>query len=230
MRLAADGGEGKLVVEYRIDNGPWTAYTSPFQVTGDGITRVQARATDAGGRTSAIETTTIKMDATAPTAAVAGIAEGTRLHVAAVRTARVTVTDATSGPAQQVVRLDGKIVDAPVRIDALSLRPGQHRLEVTVLDEAGNEASSTVRFRVKDPSYGKSRKLVDRLDDEGTIGPRLAKKLDKQLQAAKRADRRNDAREVLRALKGFDKLTKRVDDKEVKLALKRLSRTLKSQL
>ena len=154
VRLAADGGEGKLVVEYRIDNGPWTAYTSPFQVTGDGITRVQARATDAGGRTSAIETTTIKMDATAPTAAVAGIAEGTRLHVAAVRTARVTVTDATSGPAQQVVRLDGKIVDAPVRIDALSLRPGQHRLEVTVLDEAGNEASSTVRFRVKDPSYG----------------------------------------------------------------------------
>ncbi|MCP3420983.1 ThuA domain-containing protein [Nocardioides pinisoli] len=230
VTLAGAGGEGKLVVEYRIDNGPWTAYTAPFQVTGDGITRVQARATDAAGKTSAIETTTIKMDATAPTVTVAGIADGAGLDVSAVRTARVAVADATSGAAREVVRLDGKVVDAPVRLDAMSLRPGRHLLEVTAVDEAGNQASQTVRFRVLAPTHGKARKLVDRLDDEGAVGPRLATKLKKELKAAKQAEKRKDVREALRSLKRFSKLAKRVDDKEVRLALKRLSRTLKSQL
>jgi sugar phosphate isomerase/epimerase len=229
VRLAADGGES-LAVEYRINNSAWTAYTEPFQVTGDGITRVQARATDGGGRTSTIETTTIKMDAAEPTVVVKGIANGGKLDIAAVRTARVSVTDVTSGPAQQVVRLDGKIVDAPARIDAMSLRPGRHRLEVTAFDEAGNQASLTIRFRALAPSYGKAHKLLDRLDDEGAIGPKLGKKLTNQLDAARRTDGRNDARGALRSLKRFAKLTKRVDDKEVRLALKRLSRTLKSQL
>jgi PKD repeat protein/glucose/arabinose dehydrogenase len=230
VSLAAEGGEGQLVVEHRIDNGPWTAYTAPFRITTDGITRVQARATDAAGTTSAVETTTIKMDATAPTVAVAGIAEGAGLDVAAVRTARVTVTDATSGAAGQVVRLDGEVVGAPARIDAMSLQPGRHRLEVTALDEAGNQETVTITFRVLTPSYGKARKLVDRLDDDGAIGPKLAKRLEKQLAAARRADRRKDAEQALRALTRFTKLAKRADHKEVRLALKRLSRTLKSQL
>lgn len=230
VSLAAAGGEGRLAVEYRVDNGPWTAYTAPFRITADGITRVQARATDADGTTSAIETTTIKMDATAPTVSVAGIADGARLAVAAVRTARVTVTDATSGAARQVVRLDGEVVDAPARIDAMSLQPGRHRLEVTALDEAGNQTSVTTTFRVLVPSHGKARKLVDRLDDEGAIGPRLAKQLKKELTTAKRADRRKDVEQAVRALKRFTRLAKRADDKEVRLALKRLSRTLQSQL
>ena len=79
-------------------------------------------------------------------------------------------------------------------------------------------------------SYGKVKKLVNRLDDQGLVGPKLAKKLKKQLQAAKRADRRKDAGAAIRSLKRFERLASRVKDKEVRLALKRLSRTLKSQL
>ena len=41
---------------------------------------------------------------------------------------------------------------------------------------------------------------------------------------------RKDAGQALRSLKKFERLASRVKDKEVKLALKRLSRTLKSQL
>ncbi|WP_299924526.1 ThuA domain-containing protein [uncultured Nocardioides sp.] len=230
VTLAGAGGEGRVSIQYRIDNGPWTAYTAPFKVSADGVTRVQARATDAAGTTSAIETTTIKMDATAPMVAVDGIADGAKLDVAAVRTARVTVSDATSGAAEQVVRLDGEVVNAPVRLDAMSLAPGRHTLEVTVLDEAGNQASQAVTFRVVVRSYGKVKKLVNRLDDQGLVGPKLAKKLKKQLQAANRADRRKDAGQAVRSLKRFERLASRVGDKEVRLALKRLSRTLKSQL
>lgn len=230
VSLAGAGGEGKLGLEYRLGgNGAWTAYTAPFRVTNDGVTLVQARATDAAGTTSAISTLTVKMDATAPTVAVDGIADGTKLDVAAVRTARVRVSDTTSGAAEQVVRLDGKVVSAPVRIAAMSLSPGTHELEVTVLDEAGNQASQTVTFRVVG-SYGAGKKLVKRLVDEGLVGPKLAAKLKKELTSAKRAERRKDAGQALRSLKKFERLASRVKDKEVKLALKRLSRTLKSQL
>jgi arabinoxylan arabinofuranohydrolase len=121
------------------------------------------------------------------------------------------------------------VVNAPVRLDAMSLAPGRHTLEVTVLDEAGNQSSQTVTFRVV-VSSGKVRKLINRLDDQGLVGPKLATKLKKQLQAAKRADRQKDAGEAVRSLKRFERLASRVKDKEVRLALKRLSRTLKSQL
>lgn len=230
VSLAGAGGEGKLGLEYRIGgNGAWTTYSAPFRVTNDGVTLVQARATDAAGTTSAISTLTVKMDATAPTVAVDGIADGAKLDVAAVRTARVRVSDATSGTAEQVVRLDGKVVGAPVRIAAMSLSPGTHELEVTVLDEAGNQASQTVTFRVVG-SYGAGKKLVKRLVDEGLVGPKLAAKLKQELTSAKRAERRKDAGQALGSLKTFERLASRVKDKEVKLALKRLSRTLKSQL
>ena len=112
------------------------------------------------------------MDATAPTVTVSGIADNARLDVAAVRTALVTAADATSGVAEQVIRLNGKVVSSPTRIDALSLRTGKHRLEVTVLDEAGNRASTTITFKVV-ATYGGAKKLVNRLDDENTVGAKL---------------------------------------------------------
>ena len=229
ITLAGAGGEGKLTVEYRVGNGAWTAYTAPFKVSEDGVTRVQARATDAAGKTSGVETITIKMDATAPTLAIEGIADGAKLDVAAVRTALLTVTDATSGPAEQVVRLDGTVVTGPATIDAMSLRTGKHVLEVTAFDTAGNLTVESLTFKVV-ASYGAGKKLVKRLDNEDAIGPKLAKKLKKELTAAKRADKADNDRQARKALKRFKKLASRVQDKEVKRGLKRLSRTLKSQL
>jgi len=230
VSLTGAGGKGALRLEYRIGgNGAWTAYTAPFKVSSNGVTLIQARATDAAGTTSAVGTLTVKMDAAAPTVAVSGLDDGAKLDVAAVRTARVTVTDATSGAAEQVVRLDGRVVSAPVRIAAMSLSPGTHELEVTALDEAGNQASQTVTFRVVG-SYGSGKRLVKRLDDQGSVGPRLAAKLKKELASAGRAQRAKDPSRALASLKKFERLASRVDDKEVRLALKRLARTLKSQL
>ncbi|QSF56523.1 ThuA domain-containing protein [Nocardioides sp. zg-1228] len=229
VTLAGAGGEGKLSVEYRIGNGPWTAYTAPITVSDDGVTLVQARATDAAGKTSAVETTTIKKDGTAPTLAVAGIADGAKLDVSAVRTARITVTDATSGAAEQVVRLDGRAVTGPARIDAMSLRPGKHRLKVTAYDAAGNRTVQTITFKVV-VSFKAGKKLVERLAEEGVVGPKLAVRLKQELKAAERADKRNQVGKALKSLKRFERLASRVKDKEVRLALKRLSRTLKSQL
>ncbi len=229
ITLAGAGGKGKLALEYRIGNGAWTAYTAPFQVGGDGVTLVQARATDEAGTVSAIGTTTIKMDATAPVVTIGGIADKAKLNLAAVRTALVTAADATSGVAEQVVRLDGELVSSPAQIDAMSLRTGRHTLEVTVTDEAGNQSSQTITFRVV-AAYGGAKKLVNRLDDDNTIGAKLGAKLKQELKAAKRADKSGEEREARKALKRFKKLASKVDDKEARRALKHLSRTLKKQL
>jgi len=229
VTLAGSGGTGNLNLEYRIGNGPWTAYTAPFTIKADGVTLVQARATDTAGKTSAVETVTIKMDATAPTLSISGIADKARLDVAAVRQALVNATDATSGVTERVVRLDGALVDSPTRIDALSLRSGSHTLSVTVTDEAGNQASSTIGFKVV-ASYGGAKKLVKRLDREDTIGAKLGTKLKKELKAVKRADKSKEKGEARKALKRFTKLASKVDDAEARKALKHLARTLKKQL
>ena len=229
VTLAGAGGEGKLSVEYRIGNGVWTAYTAPFQVTDDGVTVVQARATDAAGKTSAVETLTVKKDATSPKVIVTGIRDGKKLTVADVRTARVSAEDSTSGVAEQVITLDGEVVTSPVDLDALLLLSGKHRLKVTVLDVAGNTSSENIQFKII-ATYGGGKQLVNRLDDEGTVGPKLAKKLVKQLTIAKRFQMNDKERQAKKALNRFKKLAVRgVDDRDAKVALKDLANELKKR-
>ncbi|WP_246850470.1 ThuA domain-containing protein [Nocardioides xinjiangensis] len=226
VSLAGAGGQGEVGLEYRIGgNGAWTAYTAPFKVSTDGVTLVQARATDAAGTTSAVGTLTVKIDATAPTVAVSGIADGATFDAAAVRTAVVTLGDATSGTAESVVRLDGAVVGSPARLDAMSLGAGTHRLEVAVLDEAGNQTTRTLTFTVV-ASFGSGKRLVDRLDDEGSVGPKLAKKLKKELRIARKAG----SQKAVKALKRFERLAKRVEDEEARTALQHLARAMKAQL
>ena len=124
------------------------------------------------------------MDATAPAVTISGITDNAQLDVAAVRTALITLADATSGVAERVIRLNGKVVSPRRASTPCRFAAGKHRLEVTVLDEAGNQASRTVTFRVV-ATYGGAKKLVNRLDDENTVGAKLGTKLQQELKAAK---------------------------------------------
>jgi hypothetical protein len=229
VTLTGAGGDGDLTVEYRIGAGPWTAYTAPFQVANDGVSVVQARATDEADTTSEVATTTIKVDRTTPTVSITGIADGAELDVAAVSTAVVTTADATSGVAERVIRLNGVVVGSPVSIDALSLLTGTHRLEITVKDGAGNQLTRTVTFEVV-ATYAGGKRLVKRLDDENKVSAKLGKQLKKELRAAKRAAKRGDESQARSALKRFKALASSVKDKEAKIALKHLARQLKAQL
>ncbi|QDH10819.1 DUF1349 domain-containing protein [Nocardioides dongxiaopingii] len=229
VTLAGAGGDGALSTEYRLGTGAWTTYSAPFRVTADGTTRVQARTTDAAGTVSEVVTTTIKLDATAPTLSVKGITNGLVMNVAATRTARTTTSDATSGIAQRVIRLDGKVVGSPTRIDALSLRTGTHRLVVTVTDKAGNQQARTITFRVV-ATYAGGKQLVNRLDRENKVSAQLGKKLKNELTAAQRADKRGDVREARQALTRFRSLATGVGNAPAKAALTDLARQLRNQL
>ena len=227
--LTGSGGQGELKLEYRIGSGTWTAYTGPFTVATNGSTQVQARATDATGTVSAIQKVTVKIDITAPTVTVSGLVDDARLSLAAARTSVVTTADATSGIAQRVVRLDGELVSSSVRIDALSLRSGKHRLKVSVTDKAGNRASKTITFKVV-ARYGGASKLVNRINDEKTVGTMLGAKFERALNAAKSADRSDDERQASQALKRFKRLASSVEDDEARRALKTAAVALQARL
>jgi N-acetylneuraminic acid mutarotase len=99
VRLAAL--EAGTLLEYTLNNGAWTAYTAPVSLTTEGITIIQARATDQAGNVSpATAGITAKIDKTVPvtTATVNGTAGQNNWYTSDV-TVTLTATDAGSGVA-----------------------------------------------------------------------------------------------------------------------------------
>lgn len=62
---ATDDRDSEPAVEYRIDEGEWTAYSAPFPVDQDGVRTVSVRATDEAGNTGEAQQV-LQVDATAP--------------------------------------------------------------------------------------------------------------------------------------------------------------------
>lgn len=226
VTLAGAGGDGELSLEYRIGDGAWTAYTAPFKVSRDGASQVQARATDAADQVSEIVTSTVKIDATAPKVQVTGVPS--TMTVADLRTAKVTSSDATSGVQSTVVRLDGKTVRSPVKLDAVTLLSGTHTLRVETTDKAGNKTVRTVTFKVV-ASFAGGTQLVKRLDKEGDISGSLAKQLTQKLKAAQKADKKGQSKQAEKALSDFQRLAAKAGQ-PAKSALTDLAKKLKAQV
>ncbi len=70
---ADDGADGSGVdtTEYSLDGGPFTAYTGPFEVTGDGSHTVEYRSSDFALNVESTQTATFQVDATGPSVGVA---------------------------------------------------------------------------------------------------------------------------------------------------------------
>ncbi len=58
---ATDAGSGVATIQYSLDGGSWTTYTTPVQVTGGGTHTLAYTATDQAGNTSATQTATIRI-------------------------------------------------------------------------------------------------------------------------------------------------------------------------
>ena len=59
---ATDDRPGAVRIEYRLDGGAWTRYTTPVVVNADGRHTVEYRATDTAGNTSAVRTATFRIE------------------------------------------------------------------------------------------------------------------------------------------------------------------------
>ena len=135
---ATDDDSGVEATEYRVDAGPWTAYTGPVTLTGDGRHQVEYRSVDAADNTEAAHVVDVSVDTVAPssTATVQGA------------TVTVTATDATSGVRRTEVRVDGgawQPYAGPVTVTG----EGRHTVGHRSVDVAGNvEADRSVEVVV----------------------------------------------------------------------------------
>jgi hypothetical protein len=210
-------------VEYSLDGGPWTPYTQPVDVTGDGEHELKYRATDNAGNVETVKSAVLTLDATKPTLLVGGLADG-QLYGDS-QDVRVTfqAVDPTSGIRSVVGTLDGRAYQNNTLQAMYELNLGMHELVVTATDKAGNQTTSTVRFFVT-TSFRDMQNLHDRFKATSRLSAQAHKKLSNKLTAVRQAEANgNDAR-AIRLLGDYKALVADaalVADPEVRAALTR---------
>jgi hypothetical protein len=147
-----DGGSGIDKVEYKLDEGAWTAYAATVPVTSPGMHMFHFRASDKAGNSSAEgmeHFTVVSSDTTAPTvtASVAGTKDPDGNYVGKA-TVTLAATDAGSGVAKVEYKLDSgdwTAYSEPVAITAV----GAHTVAYRATDKAGNvSADGTSAFTI----------------------------------------------------------------------------------
>ncbi|GAA2189807.1 OmpL47-type beta-barrel domain-containing protein [Micromonospora lupini] len=144
---ATDAGSGVATIEYALDGGAFTAYTSPVVVSAVGMHMLHYRATDVAGNTSAEQMSHFTVvappeeDDTPPTvtATVTGERDAAGAYVGAA-TVTVTATDTGSGVASVEYALDTggwTAYAGPVSVRTV----GAHTLRYRATDTAGNAAA-----------------------------------------------------------------------------------------
>jgi large repetitive protein len=123
--LTLTGGDGVARLEYRIDDGAWTAYTAPVALAA-GSHQVAYRAQGVNLQWSSTGTMSVKVDDAPP---VVGTSLSGRVFT-------LTPVDADSGVASTEYRLDGgswQAYSGPVQVDAQA-----HTVGFRATDVAGN--------------------------------------------------------------------------------------------
>ncbi|WP_176554612.1 plastocyanin/azurin family copper-binding protein, partial [Georgenia sp. 311] len=152
---ATDDGSGVDTVEYSLDGGDWTAYTTPLTVSAPGEHTVAYRATDVAGNTAdgSVDFTVVAEDVpdpdtTAPevSATVTGEQDADEAYVGSA-TVTLAATDADSGVDTVEYSLDGGDWTAYTTPVVVS-EPGEHTLAYRATDVAGNTADGSVTFTV----------------------------------------------------------------------------------
>jgi len=144
---------------YRLDNGNWTKYDQPINITTEGQTSIEFYSTDKAGNSEGVKNITVKVDKSPPMITVTS--PGAKSYALGESiTVAFEALDRTSGLANVTAALDGAPVENGSIHSNLSL--GDHSLAVTALDVAGNTATSTVAFSVAESTDGG--------DDDGDEG------------------------------------------------------------
>jgi hypothetical protein len=159
---ATDEGSGVASVEYKLDDGAWTAYSEAVQVMSVGAHTVLFRATDQAGNVSEEGTLTFTVvaddvDDTPPavSAMVTGTQDSSWAYVDGA-TINLSALDTGSGVASIEYTLDGgpwTVYAAPIAVDTA----GTHTFQYRATDLAGNvsaELSGTFRVVESGPGQG----------------------------------------------------------------------------
>jgi hypothetical protein len=227
--MATDDQPGQLYLEQKIGDGDWAEYTTPITFSADGTHTVQVRASDTAGNVSAPESVTVKVDRTAPKAAVTGLVSGGKLGVASAVNVAATATDALSGIGSVTLAVDGKPVAATGKLDGALLGLGAHELVATAKDKAGNTSVTKVPFTVF-ASYAEATKLVERYRVARTVPLATATVMKVQLGLAEQQQRRGHDLVAAVALDLFIAKARTVSDVPARTLLTAVGQDLKRAL
>jgi regulation of enolase protein 1 (concanavalin A-like superfamily) len=199
---ATDATSGVVSTEYSLDGGPWTAYTQPVDVSGDGTHTVAYRSADRAGNVETEKAATLKIDGTMPTVLISGIAD--RQVYGDSQDLRISwqAVDTTSGVRTLTGSLDGGSFSSGALLPLYTLSLGTHSLKVTAVDNAGNRTDQTVTFGIS-TSTRDIANLIDRFKAVGWINQATQKSLQDQLTKARKAEANGNDAKAIRLLREF---------------------------
>ncbi|MFC5290538.1 ThuA domain-containing protein [Actinokineospora guangxiensis] len=217
---ASDAGSGVGATEWSLDGGPWTPYTGPVAVSGDGEHALLYRSRDKAGNAETDKAATIKIDATAPTLLVSGIASGRVYGDATDLVVSWTGEDETSGLRSVTGRLDGKALTSGALVALHTLALGTHELVVTAVDKAGNRTVSRLPFATT-TSLRDIGQLLDRFKATNRLSAANYNQLSKQLAKVRKAEAAGNDNKAVKELDKFKGLLPKVTDQAVRAVLSR---------
>jgi cytochrome c len=158
----ADAGSGLAGLEYRLDEGEWTAYTGPVTVTAPGDHTLEHRATDVAGNVGQIGTETFTVEGGgepgAPT--VQGFADPSSGPAPLRVRFSATGSDPDGGPLTYRWQFENGTVLGPNAVHTFT-EPGVHSATVTATDQEGKTASETVEVTVTESGSENQAPTVD---------------------------------------------------------------------
>ena len=181
------GAAGVSLVEWSLDGGAWTPYSTAVEVSGNGEHELLYRATDAAGNAETLKSAVLKIDGTNPTLMVSGLADGQLYGDSQDVRVSWQAVDPTSGIDTVVGTLDGNAYANNTLQAMYDLSLGLHELTVIATDKAGNRTASTVRFFVS-TSFRDMQNLHDRFKATGRLSARAHKQLSDKLDVVRDAE------------------------------------------
>jgi hypothetical protein len=202
---SSDAGSGVAKVEWSLDGGAWTPYSSPVDITGDGTHELLYRATDAAGNEETLKSAIVKIDSVRPTLLVSGLADGQIYGDSEDVRVTFQAVDPTSGVRSTVGTLDGTAYASNTLQAMFELPLGLHELSVTATDNAGNTTTSSVRFFV-DTSMRDMQNLIDRFRATNWLSAKAQRQLTNRLTVAREAEAAGNDRRAINQLTTFKSL------------------------
>jgi hypothetical protein len=152
FELSASDASGVKEIKYRVDNGPWNAYTAGFTLSGfsDGSHTISYYSVDNAGNTETEKTLKIILDKIPPTISEAS-PTGTIGSTSVTFT--VKVEDSGSGVKEVKLIVDGASqglmsVSGNTYSKTISLSEGSHTWVVETVGNVGNTATQKYSFTI----------------------------------------------------------------------------------
>lgn len=218
---ATDDNDGEVYIEYRVNGGDWSEYTTPVIVEEQGESLVEFRASDTAGNVSDVVEVEVRIDSQGPELTVNGITNGHLYGDSRDLFPRWSATDEGSGVDRVVGRLNGDVIQSGRSLVLHELPLGMHELVVVAFDEAGNRTTQRVTFFVT-TSFEDILDLIVRFDASGRLDSSTADALESRARSAFVHWASGRAAEAIAELELFkDVLNDQVDDPGVHATLLR---------